>query len=326
MIVVGSDVTDGLPPLADGLIEYDGYSRYPFMDVDKRMRMARGILERHLASSPSLVLLWLGESDQVEGAIVVERFPWGEKHFGIGMAHLQHFWVNPRAGSDDAQRSIRKDLLHAVADWAQAIGVVHLAGRFPTEDYRTIQELENMGGRLMDTIATYTYNTHVVPRPVSVRRLFQIREFEKTDRSEILKLCAGSFRETRFARDPTLQTEAVEAFYADWGERLCAGEMAERLLVAVTTQGDVVGFIGYKLNQDLLKWGGIRVRGGGLGAVSPRAPGAYLALLHQSFVQDTHITDLAEMESQIQNASVIKIWHKLKCQPVRVTHTLHVRL
>jgi len=305
---------------------FDGFAQYPFMEMGKRKVLAAGKLNRYLASDDTFVAVAVGESGQLEAITVAQRFPWGEKHFHMGMAHVQELLVSPEIGDDGEQRRLRERLLGKVSDWAKQAGIQHLAGRFPTEDFRSIQAVETMGGVLVDTICTYTYNTHVVRRPPPVRRLYEIRLYEDGDRKDILNLCAESFSETRFSRDPTFHKQDINSFYEDWGERLCAGEMAERLLVATTTHGEVVGFIGYKLLKDLEKWGEIRVRGGGLGAVSPRAAGAYLALLHQSFVQDTAITDLAEMESQIQNAGVIKIWHKLKCQPVRVTHTMHILL
>lgn len=309
------------PPLSQALIQFDSYAKYPFLDEAKRLNLLRDRLSA-AAQAEHAVCLASEENGTYTGVIAVKRFPWGESHFKVGMAHIEIFTVVQGPMAQEA----RERLFNTALQWIKDHRIQHLAIRLDAADQSTIHFLEANGFRLMDTLTTFIYNTHRHRKVPTARRLFPVRDYRPEDRDPVLALAATSFRETRFSHDPFLPKAGLPSFYEDWGNRLCRGETADRLLVAVNRHQEVVGFLGYKLDHQLQASTGVISRGGGLGAIHPKAMGAYLALLHEAFTVDHTRTDYAELDAQAQNFAVIRIWNKLKCQQVRIRHTFHAWL
>ncbi|CAM2065304.1 hypothetical protein SCOR_07985 [Sulfidibacter corallicola] len=303
---------------------YDGFQYHPLVTEDQRVDLARHRL-RQVASEFDRLLLVVARDDAglVRGVLIAEPFDMGRRHFKIGMAHLQAFRLDPTYGDLADREAMRAELFGAYEAWRRERGIVHTAFRIDSEDLETLHFLEARGFRLMDTIVAYLYNKHAIRRVPPLKSLFQLRDYRDDDREAIIELASGRFQGTRFARDVGLSAEGLNTFYREWAEKLCAGEMADRLMVAQTSEGQVVGFLGYKLDRMLEEVTGVRVMGGGLGAVSPKAAGAYPALLRTAIAEGAVTNDAAELETQVQNGSVLRVWHALRCTQVRVNHTLH---
>ncbi|MCB1041439.1 MAG: hypothetical protein KDC35_00765 [Acidobacteria bacterium] len=310
--------------LDSGLVTFDGYASYPLLSSDMRLNLLRD-RANSLSIGEGATCLAAISGSQVQGLIALRRFPWGETHFHMGMAHIELFAIHSQLSRKDAQL-VRMELFESAMNWIKKHGIQHLAARIDASDQETVHFLEAHEFRLMDTLVTYIYNSKRYRRVSAARHIFPVREFQASDEEAVLRLASGSFEETRFARDIHISRSGLNRFYEDWGRRLCAGEMADRLIVACNRHAEVVGFLGYRLDQQLFASTGLRARGGGLGAVHPRATGAYLAMIHEAFATDHTQTDFAELDGDIRTFSVIKIWNKLKCQQVRVRHTLHAWL
>lgn len=318
------------PPVPDlvferGLLHFDGYGNYPLLSESDREAVLRLKLNR-LAEKGKDALLVAGidEAGAVIGLLAADLFDWGSRHFGFGMAHLQTMLVSGVVREREARFQMFARLFAEYEAWRPQHAVAHTALRALSEDLPLIHFLEDRGFRMMDTMTTYVFNRHEHHRIAKGRAFFSPRPYRENDREPVLALAQGSFSSTRFSNDPAMTREGLSSFYREWGEKLCAGEMADTLLIAQNEEQAVVGFLGFRCDQAVLNATGKRFMGGGLGAVSPAAPGAYPALLNHAIslgAAENH--DLAEFETQVQNSTVIRVWHALKCRQVKVSHTFH---
>ena len=311
--------------LAPGLCTYDGYGNYSAMSAEMRARLLANRIERGrgLSESSGFLAAWENEGS-ICALLIAERFEWGEFHFNRGMAHIECFLAD--SGSPQQMDVVRRTIFERLIAWVSAQNIVHLACRVVADDLRAIDFLEQQQFKLMDTIYTYLFDKQEHIWPEDVRMLFGVRPFQAADRSRIMQLSRTSFEGSRFYTDPHFDQDLCEAFYGDWAEKLCDGVMSDDLFVACDQSDNVVGFLGYKRNASLHSLFGLKVMGGGLGAVDPAAPGAYPALLRLAFEQGRKRYDMAELECRANNRRVVKIWRRFGCTKVRTAHTYHLSL
>lgn len=88
-------------------------------------------------------------------------------------------------------------------------------------------------------------------------------------------------------------------------------------------KSEAVGFLTFKLNEELEKLTGNRIAGRGLSAVSPRVKGVYPCLV-KAAIQDIILNyDCLEFDTQLNNYEVIKVWQRFKFGFIRAKYTFH---
>jgi hypothetical protein len=294
---------------------YHDYRTYPRMPPDAGFRMLRSDFARG-GDRVATVGVWRG--DAMVAAGFLERLPWDSKHFGLAMGRL-----GPLVTDADAGPAPRAALIEWLLARAQDAGLEHLAVKVDGAELGVLQALEARGFRLVDCLVTYLADFH--RDPVPMKQLGAIREYRVDDLEAVVAIAERKLAEYggRFASDPWLPREAVRRFYVEWVRNACAGDMADRVLVA-ERHGRIVGFLAYGMLARPLKELGVRIAGHGLSAVLPEGTGVYPGLIANGLASDRiAIYDLGEFETSIQNIAPQLIFQRLGFRPARFKYALH---
>jgi hypothetical protein len=250
-------------------------------------------------------------------AVVVARaLAWDTQFFGIPMARIEYVLASSRAAGERA--------VAATHDILRARGVRHVSARVDVEDLTAMTALEAAGYRLMDALVTYTTRPHKEP-PNAVREVGTVRDFKPEDGAELVRIAEDAYRgfRGRFHLDPHIPDERCDAFYAEWARQCVAHTMADTVLVAEGSDGQLLGFLAFRKREPVSTVGGVAVYGGGLGACRRDTPGAYAGLIRAGTVWAHARDGVAECQTQNYNFPTIRIYEAVGAHYVRADYTLH---
>jgi hypothetical protein len=206
---------------------------------------------------------------------------------------------------------------------ARAEGISHLSTRVDCADSEAIQGLEHKGFRLMECLVTYVFRPKQDKLP-PIKTLYQVRPYTPDDRQALLTIAERMFahHQSRFSVDPDLPREASARFYVEWVKNICAGEMADYILLA-EKRGRPIGFVACKLNRHVPAQAGLRIAGQGLTAVLAEGTGAYIGLLKGIIELGRQEYDFLEGDAPLHHFMEIRVWQRLGFQLVRAKYAFH---
>lgn len=304
------------------------FAAYPYGDLRRyrivnRKKQAAYLLHK-LASCAKDGRVWVAEDGgKIRALAALKPLPWDSSIFGIRMGHIPLF-VHPGEGS--AARADIPALLDTLFAACRAAGIVHLNVKADADDLSLVQCLEGKGFYLTDTIVTYIF----IPRRQELghgKYLFKTRLYKPEDHDAVLHVASEAYRNFigRYHADPHLPREACDRLYQVWARKLLDGGIAETIIVA-ERKGNVVGFLGYRMKQDILEATGVKCVGGGLGGCTPEGFGAYTAIIEEAMREGMHRYDMQDFETQLNNVNIIRIYQKLNFEYARAKHTFHAWL
>ena len=304
------------------------FAAYPYGDLRRyrlvnREKQAAYLLHKLPGCARDGRVLVAEEGGRIRAIAALRPLPWDSGIFGIAMGHIPLF-VHPGAGRGD--RSSIGALIEAILAACRADGIVHLNVRADADDLALVHCLEGAGFYLVDTIVTYIF----IPRRQELghgKYLFKTRLYAPEDHDAVLAVADEAYKGFigRYHADPRLPREAADRLYRAWAERLLDGGVAETIIVA-ERKGKVVGFLGYRLKQDLLEATGVRCVGGGLGGCTQEGFGAYAAIIEEAMREGMHRYDMQDFETQINNVNIVRIYQKLNFEYARAKYTFHAWL
>jgi hypothetical protein len=301
---------------------------YPYGDlrryriINKEKQVAH--LEYCVAACVRDGAVWVLESGGALRALAAFRpLPWDSSVFGIQMGQVPLFI---HGGKEEGSRKAAEELLDAMLSSCRERGVEHLNMRVDTDDLALAQVLETRRFQLVDTIVTYIF----IPSRQELghfKYLFKTRIYREGDRDAVLRVASEAYRNFygRYHADPRLPRERCDRLYQIWAGKILEPGFAERIIVA-ERKGKVVGFLGYRMNKEILESTGVKVVGGGLGGCLPEGLGAYAAILEEAMREGMHRYDMQDFETQVNNVNVIRIYQKLNFEYARSKYTFHAWL
>ena len=295
------------------------FNDYKYYRVFRKEILDKYIFEQILEILDKKGLIIVAKKgNMVEGLISLVRLNWGKDIFGIEMAEFKHIISN---GTYEYKKEIIASLLSYILQLCNKDGIQFLSCRVDTADFPTIHCLEKMGFELMETQVTYLFNKekHKVPE---IKDLYSVRNYRKEDLEILVDIVRGAFTKSRFYVDPYIPNEKVDEFYIRWIKGCAEGLLSDKILVA-ERGNDIVGFLSYRVNQELAKLSGFKIVGQGLSAVSPRSKGAYVALIKASIEKSVSLYDFGEFDTQLNNYETIKVYQRLGMDFVRSKYTFH---
>lgn len=209
-------------------------------------------------------------------------------------------------------RNINADNLVDIDDFCTAHGVQMVIGRIDTRELLLVQQMEDAGYRLMDTLVYYVRDLERNPiEPVTPPVTF--RPVTPADGEAIADIARISFEGYfgHYHADPRLPDEASDAVYVDWAVRSISDRNLAGDMIVAEVDGQVVGFVTSRVNGD----DGEVV----LSGVHPsaRRQGIYQAFLeHGTHWCQTQGAKKVWFITQIINVAVQKVY-------VRLGYTLH---
>jgi GNAT superfamily N-acetyltransferase len=207
-----------------------------------------------------------------------------------------------------------------VLDFCAREGVQFLIARCRADDLRIAHQLEQAGGRLMDTLVYYRRDLRKAPVPEEKPPVL-IRPARPEDEEAIRHVATEAFRGYRghYHADPRLDPAKADEAYVDWAVRSCRGELADEVLVAVGEKA-LLGFVS-------LCFGRSGEAEGRLFGVSPEAwgKGVSRALMVEALRWCQRRGALyMSISTQLTNIAVQKVWVRVGFEPSHAYYTFHV--
>lgn len=144
--------------------------------------------------------------------------------------------------------------------------------RIKGEDIQLLNQLEEIGFRVMDTQLKYKYllfPENLKSRTKSKNNV-QVRPFINTDLPVVLEIASKSFNgHGHYYADLKLDRGKVSEIYRDWIKRSCLNKSVADLVLIGTVNQKVAGFLSFKI----YKKEGKSFAAGGLGAVDSQFRG-----------------------------------------------------
>jgi hypothetical protein len=205
--------------------------------------------------------------------------------------------------------------------------IPHVTARVDVEDIDAVDLLERRGFRLMDALVTYRMRPRK-EHPKDVREVGVIRDFETRDTDEVLDITREAFRGYvgRFQHDPHIPADRAAAFYLEWARKCISREMADKLLVSVNSDGQIIGYLFFRRREPASTVGAVPILGGGLGACRRDSPGAYAGLIREATIWSHEQGGIGEYQTQNYNFPVIRVYEAAGAGYVRAEYTLHAWL
>jgi hypothetical protein len=311
------------PEAADLLSEllercpYNDLRRYRIINRAKQIAYARYRVEKCAADGE--VLSVQGDGN-IRAVAALRPLPWDSAIFGLKMGQVP---LLIHEGMNKNSRAVLHLLVDELLKRCRSQGFRHLNIRVDADDLALVQVLEQHGFYLADTIVTYIF----IPRRQKLphfKYIYKTRVYREEDRDEVFNVAKQAYKNFigRYHADPHLSDECAGRLYEQWADRLLAGGLAERIIVA-ERQGKIIGFLGYRMKRDILEATGIKVVGGGLGGCLPEGFGAYIAILEEAMREGMHRYDMQDFETQINNINVVRIYQKLNFEYARAKYTYH---
>jgi GNAT superfamily N-acetyltransferase len=235
----------------------------------------------------------------------VARSAIDEERFGIRVARIGN---------------LAPDVLDETMQFCHDQAVQMLIARTPSQEIRFVQQLEELGFRLMDTLVYYRRDLTRTPIPES-RDAALIRPVQADEEATVREIAAQSFQGYfgHYHADPRLDQAACDAAYISWAERSCLDrEVADEVLVA-ELDGRLVGFATLRRNTS-------EQGEGVLFGIAPTAQGKgiyYSFIVHG--MQWCLANGMREMvvSTQITNLAVQKVWVRVGFEPFQFYYTFH---
>lgn len=204
---------------------------------------------------------------------------------------------------------------------AQALGIQMLSIRVGTDHTQRVQQLEEDGFRLMDTLVYYDRRLtgDLLPLPAVPGEI--IRLATPGDVTEVTTVSAHAFADYfgHYHADPRLSNSAADAAYVEWAKNSVAGCDASRPAYVVVQDGCIVGFMTVQLQPD-------RSSEIILNAVHPdvQGTGVYGRLLAWVIhaLQSAGCETL-RISTQINNIAVQRAWGRCGLRMSHSFYTLH---
>ncbi len=255
----------------------------------------------------------------IVGLCVLTELSLESKIFGFKMARIEYLIADC---GYVGEKEIKDFMVLSIIKFCRNKKILHLSCRMDAGDLSSIHALETAGFRMMDTLLTYGFRSrkYTLPR---LKNFWSVRKFSRSDRQRLTDIAGTVFLGSRFYNDVYTQANAGK-FYSAWIRKCCDGDWADNIIVA-ERNGEIVGFISYKTDKKLYKFSGLKIVGRGLLAAPFNIPGVPFVLMKALIIEirDGLGADEVELDTQVNNLSVIKMCQKFGLQMFRARHTFH---
>lgn len=283
--------------------KYIEYRNYRIISREERQKFLYKKI-RKLEQKRNSWLIKEKKKGKILGILLLRILDWDTEHFGIKMASIDYIiTLKDLTYANDLKTKNR--LISQAIDIARRQKIKHITCKTDCSDFTSVTALQDNKFYLMDTLLTFIFTTKdKVPK---LKYLYNVRKAKNGDLNSLIEIATGRFRNSRFHRDKHLNYKKSEDLYKKWIENY----LVNHTVIVTEKKGKVVGFLGYKLNQALNKFTGIKIIGRGLSAVLPVAKGAYLTLVKQVTEDVKENYHVAEFDGKISSYEVIKVWRRL---------------
>ncbi len=190
-----------------------------------------------------------------------QPLPWDTHILGFAAARISAVY----RGLEQAAARLQQELLRCSVEQARRSGIEYLMIRIPAGDITTIDQLEQLGFRVVDGILTFGRDLHDLAAAAGIEN---VRPAEGKDVPILCEIGKASFSLDRFHSDPAIDKAKADEIQRAWVENACKGA-ADHILVA-DVEDEVAGFTTLRLDRLAANQLGIKIGTVELVAVSSR--------------------------------------------------------
>lgn len=276
------------------------------------------VLECFRAKKP--VAIARSDSSAV-GMCCLSDLPWETSFFGIRMSELKFLMAD---GVYIRQEEIKRRLLTHILDhcFKEKIGL--LACKTDVGDFSSIHALESLGFKLMGAKLSYILNLRNFKIPAFKERC-NVRYFKPKDLPRLIDLARHyPPPPSRYQIDPYLSSIKTGNYFVEWTKNACKVSSADSVLIA-ERNNRIVGFLTYRLNQEMKKFSKLNSLHRGLIIVSPAGKGSALALLKEMIMRERRRLklDVAQLDVYNYNTSAIRLYQKIGMTLANSSYIFH---
>jgi ribosomal protein S18 acetylase RimI-like enzyme len=212
------------------------------------------------------------------------------------------------------------DDIGSIESWCSVKRVAMLIVRCATEQLEVVQQLEQCGAKLMDTLVYYQKRDVALSR-VSLPNGCRTRLATQGDADELKRLAIGAFSGFlgHYHADLRLARDACDMVYGSWAANSCLNKQVADDVLLIERDNVVAGFL-------TLKYKGTDTAEIILNAVDPQCQGMglYSALvgLALNWTAERGLSKLI-VSTQITNLAPQKVWCRYGFEPHSSFYTLH---
>lgn len=212
------------------------------------------------------------------------------------------------------------DQASEIADWCRAQSVQMLIARVPTSAVTLVQQLEQQGAFLTDTLLYYS-RKQLSPQAAELPEDYRWRLATAADAEVVASLAGLTFTgyAGHYHADARLDQAAADAVYADWAANSCRNPAVADVVLLIEHADQVIAFA-------TLKNRGEALLEGVLFGVHPEHQGRRL---YQALMQQAQHWGVANsyqamtVSTQVVNLAVQKVWCRLGFEPSSSYYTFH---
>ncbi|MBV7537488.1 GNAT family N-acetyltransferase [Duganella sp. sic0402] len=206
------------------------------------------------------------------------------------------------------------------AAWCRSKAVQMLIARVPTSAVALVQQLEQQGAFLTDTLLYYS-RKQLSPEAAALPDGYRWRLATPADADAVAALAALTFTgyAGHYHADHRLDQAAADAVYADWAANSCRNPKVADAVLLIEHDGALIAFA-------TLKDRGEALLEGVLFGVHPDHQGRrlYQALMQQAqHWGSQHSFSAMTVSTQVVNLAVQKVWCRLGFEPSSSYYTFH---
>ncbi|MRW85305.1 GNAT family N-acetyltransferase [Pseudoduganella sp. FT26W] len=212
------------------------------------------------------------------------------------------------------------DSVAALAGWCRQQAVRMLIARVPTSAVTLVQQLEQQGAFLTDTLLYYSRRA-LAPEAALLPDGYRWRLASAADADDVAALAALTFSgyAGHYHADARLDRATADAVYEDWAANSCRNPAVADAVLLIEHDGKLAAFA-------TLKDRGAALLEGVLFGVHPQHQGRrlYQALMQQAqHWGQAHGFSAMTVSTQVVNLAVQKVWCRLGFEPSSSYYTFH---
>lgn len=267
--------------------------------------------------------LIMTESSIVYGIAFIEPSTFETDIFGkkMGMLHIKL--------KDDMYNTETSmhEFIKALNTLVENLKYEHISIKVAINNISLINSLQEFGYRYIASLATLVYakdNTSTR----KLRCICKVQAANRNNAKKMIEISENAFFGTRFTNDPSLSKKKCSMLYREWINNCFDLGWASKVLVALNSRDEVVGFITYLIDQELKRRSNITKVGRGLLACLPDARGAFVSLFQTSLglaVEEAG-ADFIEYTTQLENLKMISMYNRLGLRLSKIEHILRKEL